>query len=108
MDMVRKKRLDEVISFKLRMPEGLRQKIEAEAEKSERSMNSEILWRLGQTFGDEWQRFIAGVEEKEKREAELSERVMANIAQWEPFQKFLKEEIARQAAMATAKKKGEE
>jgi hypothetical protein len=72
--MAKKKRADEVISFKLRMPEALRQKIEAEAEKAERSMNSEILYRLGQTFGEEWQRFINGVEEREKREQELHQK----------------------------------
>lgn len=74
--MAKKKRADEVISFKLRMPEALRQKIEAEAEKAERSMNSEILYRLGQTFGEEWQRFIAGVEEREKSEQEWRQRML--------------------------------
>jgi hypothetical protein len=74
--MARKKRLDEVISFKLRMPEGLRQKIEAEANKANRSMNSEILWRLGQTFGEQWQRFVAGVEEKEKEREERVDQMM--------------------------------
>jgi len=76
--MAKKKRIDEMISFKLRMPEGVRQKVEAAAEKAERSMNSEILYRLGQTFGEEWQRFIAGVEEKEKTEKERLEQVLAN------------------------------
>jgi hypothetical protein len=74
--MARKKRLDEVISFKLRMPEGLRQKIETEATNANRSMNSEILWRLGQTFGEAWQRFIAGVEEKEKEHQEHVDQMM--------------------------------
>ena len=74
--MAKKKRADEVISFKLRMPEALRQKIEAEAEKAERSMNSEILYRLGQTFGEEWQRFINGVEEREKSEEEWRQRML--------------------------------
>ena len=74
--MAKKKRADEVISFKLRMPEALRQKIEAEAEKAERSMNSEILYRLGQTFGEEWQQFINGVEEREKSEEEWRQRML--------------------------------
>ncbi len=73
-----KRRVDQVISFKLRMPEGLRQKLEAEADKSERSINSEILWRLGQTFGEEWQRFIAGVEEQERSEQERVDELLQN------------------------------
>jgi hypothetical protein len=74
--MARKRRLDAVISFKLRMPEALRQKIEAEAGKANRSMNSEILWRLGQTFEEKWQRFIAGVEDRAKRDRESLERFL--------------------------------
>jgi len=79
--MARKKRLDEVISFKLRMPEGLRQKIEAEAANAERSMNSEILYRLGQTFGEEWQRFISRVEEREKGEQEHRQKMVEQLLQ---------------------------
>jgi hypothetical protein len=79
--MARKKRADEVISFKLRMPEVLRQKIEVEAGKAERSMNSEILYRLGQTFGDEWQRFIAGVEERERNEQEHRQKMVEQLLQ---------------------------
>jgi hypothetical protein len=63
---------------------GLRQKLEAEADKSERSINSEILWRLGQTFGEEWQRFVARMEERERSEQELRNRMMQDpeIQQW--------------------------
>jgi hypothetical protein len=74
--MARKKDLAEIISFKLRMPEGLRQQIEADAEKANRSMNSEILWRLGQTFSEPWQRFIAGMERQEKDTQEFRERLL--------------------------------
>ena len=45
-----------------------------------RSLNSEVLWRLGQTFGEEWLRFIAGVEEREKREKELREQLYQDPA----------------------------
>jgi len=91
--MARKKRTDEVISFKLRMPEGLRQKLEVEAKTAERSMNSEILWRLGQTFGDEWQRFIAGVEERERNEQQQRQRWLQDPkiqeAVWEAIKKAI-------------------
>jgi hypothetical protein len=73
--MARKRRLDDTVNLRLRLPEALRQRLDAEAEKANRSLNSEILWRLGQTFGEEWQRFIAGVEEREKREKELREQL---------------------------------
>jgi hypothetical protein len=89
-----KRHVDQVISFKLRMPEGLRQKLEAEAEKSERSINSEILWRLGQTFGEEWQRFVARMEERERSRQELRNR----IAQDPKFQKMMDEFIAKHRA----------
>jgi hypothetical protein len=92
--MATKKSVHEVVSFKLRMPEGLRQKIEAEATKAERSMNSEILWRLGQTFGEEWQRFIAGVEAQEKSDEEFLERMRQDPA----HKKFMAELIAKHLA----------
>jgi predicted metal-dependent peptidase len=74
--MAKRRSIDEMISFKLRMPEGLRQKLEAEAEKAERSINSEILWRLGHTFNAEWQGLIAEVEKREKELEEFRERMM--------------------------------
>jgi hypothetical protein len=89
--MAGKKRADDVISFKLRMPEGLRQKLEAEAKKAERSINSEILWRLGQTFEAPWQRFIAGVEDRERRDAEWREK----LAQDPKVQEAIRDAIAK-------------
>ena len=73
--MARKRKPADTVALQVRMPEALRQQLAAEAEKANRSLNSEVLWRLGQTFGEEWQRFIAGVEEREKREKELREQL---------------------------------
>jgi Arc-like DNA binding domain len=78
--MARKRKLADTVALQVRMPEALRQRLAAEAEKANRSLNSEVLWRLGQTFGDEWQRFIAGVEEREKREKELREQLYQDPA----------------------------
>ena len=89
-----KRRIDETISFKLRMPEGLRQKLEAEAEKAERSMNSEILWRLGHTFSAEWQEFIAVIVEREKKVEELGKRMMESPA----LQKIVSDLVAKHCA----------
>lgn len=86
-----KRRLDQTVSFKLRMPEALRQKLEGEAEEAGRSINSEILWRLGQTFSEQWQRFIAGVEEREKKAEEVLER----LAQSPEVQKIITDLIAK-------------
>jgi hypothetical protein len=78
--MARKRKPTDTVALQVRMPEALRQRLAAEAEKANRSLNSEVLWRLGQTFGDEWQRFIAGVEEREKREKELREQLYQDPA----------------------------
>jgi hypothetical protein len=42
-----------IANLRLRLPDALRRKLAAEAEKSQRSLNSEILWRLGQSLGAE-------------------------------------------------------
>ena len=41
------------IALQVRMTEGLRRKLAGAAEKNGRSLNAEILWRLGQTFEKE-------------------------------------------------------
>ncbi len=78
--MARKRKPADTVALQVRMPEALRQRLAAEAEKANRSLNSEVLWRLGQTFGEEWLRFIAGVEEREKREKELREQLYQDPA----------------------------
>jgi hypothetical protein len=79
--MARKRRPDDTVNLRLRLPEALRKALDAEAEKANRSLNSEILWRLGQTFGEEWQRFIAGVEEREKSEQEHRQKMVEQLLQ---------------------------
>lgn len=66
----------DLVNLTLRLPEALRQRLASEAEKASRSLNSEILWRLGQTFSDQWQGFIAGVEQQERQKQENFERMM--------------------------------
>jgi Arc-like DNA binding domain len=65
-------------NLRLRLPEGLRKKLANEAEGNNRSLNSEILWRLGQTLSEEWQRFIAGMEKREKDEQERVDQLLQN------------------------------
>ena len=50
----------------------------AVAESAHRSLNSEILWRLGQTFSEQWQRFVAGIEEDEINRQEWMKRLVEN------------------------------
>lgn len=42
------------IALQVRMTEAFRRQLANAADKSGRSLNAEILWRLGQTFGEEW------------------------------------------------------
>lgn len=72
--MVRKRKPDDPIALQVRMVEGLRAKLASAAEKNGRSLNSEILWRLGQTFDDEWGRLTTQMEDREKRDQDLLER----------------------------------
>jgi hypothetical protein len=44
---------DDPIALQVRMTEGLRAKLAKAAEQNGRSLNAEILWRLGQTFPEE-------------------------------------------------------
>jgi hypothetical protein len=41
------------VNLQVRLPEELRQRLADAAETSKRSMNSEVVWRLGQSFGDQ-------------------------------------------------------
>jgi hypothetical protein len=79
--MARKRKPTETVALQVRMPEALRQRLATEAEKANRSLNSEVLWRLGQTFGEEWQRFIAGVEERERGEEEHRKKMVEQLLQ---------------------------
>lgn len=76
--MARKRKPTDTVALQVRMPEALRHELEVAAQKANRSLNSEVLWRLGQTFGEEWQRFAAKAEEKERTLKEWGEQVMAD------------------------------
>jgi hypothetical protein len=69
----------DIIHLQVRMPEGLRQELASEAERSGRSLNAEILWRLGQTLNEGWQGVIATEERIEKMQREAQERIHERI-----------------------------
>jgi hypothetical protein len=58
------------------MPEALRRTLAVEAAKAGRSLNSEILHRLGLTLGEQWQRFVAGHEAQERSDQEFLDRAL--------------------------------
>jgi hypothetical protein len=72
--MARKRKPTDTVALQVRMPEALRQQLATEAEKANRSLNSEVLWRLDQTFGEEFLRFITHQEERERTDQELLEK----------------------------------
>lgn len=43
----------DIRQLKLRLPEAMRRKLERASDKSGRSLNNEVLWRLGQSFATE-------------------------------------------------------
>jgi Arc-like DNA binding domain len=89
--MARSRKATDTINLRLRMPEALRKTLAIEAAKAARSLNAEILWRLGLTLGEQWQEFIAGMEEQERTEQERRDQLMQDPK----FQKSLGEIIAK-------------
>jgi translation initiation factor 2 alpha subunit (eIF-2alpha) len=88
--MPRVRKPTDPIALQVRMTDGLRRKLVSAAEKNARSLNSEILWRLGQTFDEEWGRLVAGMEDQERRDQEFLDR----MRQDPKMQKTLAEIIA--------------
>ena len=76
--MPRARKPGDPISLQVRMTEALRRKLASAAEKNARSLNSEILWRLGQTFDEEWRQGVTEMEDQERRDEEFLERMRQN------------------------------
>ncbi len=68
---------DEPINLRLRMPEALHAKLVAEAEANERSLNSEIVYRLGQSLGTE--DLVRMHESNEQRIRKMLEEIVAKV-----------------------------
>ena len=101
-DMARKRKPTDAVALQVRMPEVLRQRLATEAEKANRSLNSEVLWRLGQTFGEEWQRFTAGVEDRERRDQENLERIRQDPRMQELIAKIIADMPKKEGTIANA------
>jgi Arc-like DNA binding dprotein len=79
--MARTRKLHEAVHLQVRMAEALRRKLANAAEENSRSLNAEILWRLGQTFGEDWQRYMARFEERERAARQLSPELEKYVAE---------------------------
>jgi hypothetical protein len=73
-----KRKPTDIVPLQVRMPEALRQNLAVEAERNQRSLNGEIVWRLGQTFGEDWQKFIAQVEQAEAERKAATEALVSD------------------------------
>jgi hypothetical protein len=73
------KRPDDPVNLRLRMPEALRKRLAAEAKANERSLNSEIVYRLGQSLGPEGTAMVAMHESSEQRLARMLKQAVAEI-----------------------------
>jgi hypothetical protein len=58
-------------NFRLRVPPDTYQQIADAAETAGRSMNAEILYRLGRTFDPRWADYIAKIDAEERRYQEF-------------------------------------
>lgn len=75
------RKFDEPVNLRLRMPEALRKRLETEAKANERSLNSEIVYRLGQSLGPGGAEMVTLYETMDQRmERKLKELVEAMIA----------------------------
>jgi Arc-like DNA binding domain len=71
-----KRKPTDIVNLKVRFPEAMRARLAAEAKRNQRSLNGEIVYRLGVTFGPEGP---ALVRQYEDVQAELA-RAMSKIA----------------------------
>jgi hypothetical protein len=77
-----KRKPDDIVNMKVRFTEAMRARIEQEAKKSNRSINGEIVHRLGVSFGAEGPMLVKQFEERTKELAkELDEIVKRIVAE---------------------------
>jgi hypothetical protein len=74
--MARKRSPSDIVDLKVRMTEALRARIEQEAKKNNRSLNGEVIYRLGVSFGAEGAEMARQYDEAER---ELKRRFRAIV-----------------------------
>ena len=66
----------DTVALQVRLVEGLRRKLAGAAEKNGRSLNSEIVWRLGQSFGPDGAVLSDQHEAAEKERARVLDEIV--------------------------------
>ena len=70
---------DKLVNLRVRMPEALRKKLSVESNANERSLNSEIVYRLGRSFGAEGLELAIMFESSEQRTKRVLEELVAKL-----------------------------
>jgi hypothetical protein len=80
-----KKLDDDPVNLRLRMPEVLRRRLASEAKANERSLNSEIVYRLGQSLGPAGVEMVKMHETAEQNTRRVLEQIVRElIAETDP------------------------
>jgi hypothetical protein len=86
----------DTVNLRIRLPEGLRKLLATEAERNKRSLNSEIVWRLGETLGPEGDFYIKEHASMEERLAQELNKAVKLLIEDKEYIERLKEEMRLQ------------
>ena len=75
-----KRKPTDIVSLKVRFTEAMRARIEQEAKKANRSLNGEMVYRLGLTFGAEGVELANQFEEAEKEMMTAAREIIQRLA----------------------------
>jgi hypothetical protein len=76
-----KRKPTDIVNIKVRCIEALRARLEHEAKKNQRSLNGEIVYRLGASFGAEGVALAGQFEEAEKEIQKKLQEIVAQLVQ---------------------------
>lgn len=76
-----KRKPTDIVNIKVRCIEALRARLEHEAKKNQRSLNGEIVYRLGASFGEEGVALAGQFEEAEKEIQKKLQEIVAQLVQ---------------------------
>ena len=77
--MATKRKPNDIVNIKVRCIEALRARLDQEAKKNQRSLNGEIVYRLGASFGAEGVHLVEQYEEAEKELTRMVREAMAQL-----------------------------
>jgi hypothetical protein len=92
----------DIVPLQVRLPEGMRKELVNAAEKSQRSLNSEIVWRLGQSLDADARALVEFQLWREGRDQEFMDRLMSDPERWGKIQRRVGEAIAAKKAKRDA------